>query len=460
MDTQQLKLLAGRLCGVLEQNNFHIKHGQALDLIAAIPGLRNWPEVISFPDRVADAELTELSTARLSLRMADTVGVTLEPSRLLADLSAPSYKPAFTTTVWPTGPVPGIYVTTSQTAIEAAIRRYEHDTEGALMYGERAGNSADSAIDLGEQGIFSNGLLRAPSGTLIVLGPVEMTQESWGDNCDRLRVASHLVNEAGLRVAILFETPMPQTLRSDVALLVQWEHSEPGEVDEALRGIVTDDGKLEAIFPFVEPRPAPVSALTPKSTAQFPSDLAQVLEEAITIMPFGLVVVGSSVAKEPRCAMLEAVLPFTEHAGPAARIQPNFRGGYGGDDEPLSSRFEGLPVCPSIESAYASGYRRMVIESPYGNAADSMFRHASDVCFLVAAYSAEVAGAFLNAVTNLRRQDEAEALNKIIAILCVAEISTKRRKLKVCDAFITSKTDVPKDNVERLFKYVEEHRVL
>ncbi|NWC37602.1 hypothetical protein HX876_35265, partial [Pseudomonas gingeri] len=66
--------------------------------------------------------------------------------------------------VWPDGPVPGVYVTTSQEAIDAAIAKYEAATDGALLYAEDAGRSSDAAIDLGEHGLFSRGMDRLPSG--------------------------------------------------------------------------------------------------------------------------------------------------------------------------------------------------------------------------------------------------------------------------------------------------------
>ena len=52
MDVQQLKLLAGRVRGLLEQQNHELTHGQSLDVIAALPGLRNWPEVLAFRGNV------------------------------------------------------------------------------------------------------------------------------------------------------------------------------------------------------------------------------------------------------------------------------------------------------------------------------------------------------------------------------------------------------------------------
>lgn len=69
MNVPQLKLMAGLVRGLLEQHNVPIGHSQALDAIAALPGLRNWPEVMAFPDRVAATELTTTATGRLSYRL-------------------------------------------------------------------------------------------------------------------------------------------------------------------------------------------------------------------------------------------------------------------------------------------------------------------------------------------------------------------------------------------------------
>ncbi len=83
MDTQMLKVFAERLRAHLEQHQLHLKHGQALDLIAALPGLRNWPEVNAFPVRVAAGQLNDSSAERLSRRLTKNHGVSLTPAQLL-----------------------------------------------------------------------------------------------------------------------------------------------------------------------------------------------------------------------------------------------------------------------------------------------------------------------------------------------------------------------------------------
>ncbi|MCY0852990.1 hypothetical protein [Cupriavidus sp. D39] len=90
MDTQQLKLLAGLVRGLLQPSHPSLGHGQSLDLIAALPGLRNWPEVLAFPDRVAATELDTTSTSRLAFRLKKRFAVDMSPQELLEALSPPA----------------------------------------------------------------------------------------------------------------------------------------------------------------------------------------------------------------------------------------------------------------------------------------------------------------------------------------------------------------------------------
>src|SRR5665213_3255388 len=156
MDVQQLKLLAGRLRGVLAQHDMPVAHAQALDLIAALPGLRNWPEVSAFPDRVAACQLDLPAAGRLVYRLNRIHQLALSPEELRDALSPPDQvRTSRAPVIWPSGPVPGVYVTTSQDAINALLARYEEASDGALVYAERAGNRWDGSIDLGENGLWS-----------------------------------------------------------------------------------------------------------------------------------------------------------------------------------------------------------------------------------------------------------------------------------------------------------------
>ena len=68
MDLQQLKLLAGNIRAFVQQADIQIGHNESLDIAAALPGLRNWPEVLAFPDRVSAFTLDIVSANRLAAR--------------------------------------------------------------------------------------------------------------------------------------------------------------------------------------------------------------------------------------------------------------------------------------------------------------------------------------------------------------------------------------------------------
>ncbi len=352
MDTQILKVFAERLHAHLEQHHLSLKHGQTLDLVAAIPGLRNWPEVNAFPAKVAVVQWNSNSAERLARRIASRYSLNFPPEELLLAL-APS--PASLLQVWPDGPEPGVYVTTSQEAVDAAIAKYEAATDGALLFAENAGRSAEGAIDLGEYGLFSRGMDRLPSGTLVVVGPLPMTQESWEDNRDRLTTAAGLAYASSLRIIVLVDTPLPDNLHSDITLLLSDEgDGSDGELADVL-GVVTETGDLRVVQPFVDHRVEPDNTQPFTTKERLPMPLENALRLAVEKRPYGIIVLGVTPGDNARKAQLEAVLPLTEYAGPAVRIQPTFRSGYGKDDTPLSSHFVGLPIFPSIESAYAPG---------------------------------------------------------------------------------------------------------
>ncbi len=457
MDTQTLKVFAERLRAHLEQHQLHLKHGQALDLIAALPGLRNWPEVNAFPVRVAAAQVDGVSAERLARRLANTHNITLTAAALVQVLEP--FAPTVGLKIWPEGPAAGVYVTTSRDAVDAAIANYEAAAGGALLYAEGSDWSSDSGIDLGEHGLFSKGMDRLPSGTLVVVGPLPLTQESWGDNRDRLNTAAGLAYTSSLRIVVLVDTPLPENLHSDIDLLLRPEDEELDSEPVDVLGVVTDTGELRVVQPFVERRMTPPTTQVFTTTQKLPQVLEDALRRGVSQRPYGVIVLGVSPSDNSRRALLEAVLPLTEHAGPAVRIQPTFRNGYGKDDTPLSPHFAGLPVFPSVESAYAHGFRRMVIESSYHGASKAMAARAGDVCFMLTSYSTEVAGAWMDAMP--RHQDWPSGLESIIALICVADIETKKESFVVCDAFAAGAPSAPDGaRVGALMEHIEAHRVI
>ena len=195
------------------------------------------------------------------------------------------------------GPAAGVYVTDSKAAVEAAVTRYETATDGALLYAEDAGCNAAGAIELGEYGLFSNGLARAPSGTLVVVGPVEMAQEAWENNRDRMSAAAHLTLEAGLRVVVLCATPMPQNVRDDVVLLLREAGWDDHELAASLRGIVAEDGALVATVPV-----RPVAAFPHPRRSRRPSCCRRTLPTCCgRASPFGRSASSSSGRGDSSC---------------------------------------------------------------------------------------------------------------------------------------------------------------
>lgn len=95
MDLPTLKLLAVHVRVLLEQSHHHIGHNQSLDLIAALPGLRNWPEVKAFPDRVAACQLDDVSAARLGTQLQKRFGLSSATPSLLSSLLLASTTPPF-----------------------------------------------------------------------------------------------------------------------------------------------------------------------------------------------------------------------------------------------------------------------------------------------------------------------------------------------------------------------------
>jgi len=257
---------------------------------------------------------------------------------------------------------------------------------------------------------------------------------------------------------VLAETPLPENLHSDIDLLRPDDEGLDSDPVDVL-GIVTESGDLQVVQPFVQRRAAPSAAQHFTTNQRLPQVLEDALRLAVAKRPYGIIVLGLTPGDTQRKALLEAVLPLTEHAGPAVRIQPTFRPGYGKDDSPLSPHFEGLPVFPSIESAYAHGYRRMVIESSHHGAGDAIARHAHEVCFLIRSFSTEVAGAWMSSLP--AQIDKPNALDVVTAILCAADVPAKSGTVMICDAFVGGASPAPADDdIDRLAEHMEAHRAV
>lgn len=463
MDVPQLKLLAGLVRGLLEQHNVPIGHSQSLDLIAALPGLRNWPEVNAFPDRVAACELNGGTAARLAHRLHSRHNLELAAQELVAALSPPgSSREASGSApqVWPTGPAPGVYVTTLQKAIDALLHRYDDATDGELVYAEAAGSSWEGAIDLGEYGLSSKGLARVPSGTLLVVGPLELNQGSWEDSAHKLEWACMRAELDGHRVAVLIDTPQPELMFKDIALAVHKVAPEGGDCDPALAGIVTEEGELLRRTPFIQPVAAPVVSTADAPTDALPPRAIELLTERLQRRSTGFLVLSSCVWKEHwGIEQIAAALPLTDAVGPVARIKPRNRS-TPAKDMMVPDVVKGLPFLSSIESAYVHGYRRMLIDSAYTDFRD-LLTYADDVLFFIGSHSLEADEALMETVRFRGFDDLDKVYERLVACVAVGPIPVGAETVHISDIFIPGAKALPEGaKFQAITKHVRKHRVI
>jgi len=462
MDVQQLKLLAGRIRGLLEQSDHPLGHNQALDLIAALPGLRTWPEVQSFPDRVAACELDAASAGRLAFRLKKKFGLDLTAATLLQALQPPGAPTAERAPqIWPAGPRSGVYVTTSQEAINALLEQYEDATDGELVYAERAGSHWVGSIDLGEGGLWSSGLERVPSGTLLVVGPVELNQQAWDESASRLETACLQAQAHGHRVAVLVETPTPESLHEDLQLMVRSVQPEGDDCYKALLGEVTPEGTLQIKEPFACRRPPLKPIRTTANTAAIPGAALAALKSALATRSSGLLLLGSSVIQEhPATELVAASLALTEHAGPAARIMPRHRP-TPSKDWLVPEAIKQLPFLPSIESAYDQGYRRMIFEPSYSKA-ETLLEYGKEVLLISGTYGSNVDSVFMSTMRSSGRVEERDMLRMVIALLGVMPVQGKRGENVACDLFVMPENgwDQAPHEFDEIFQFLQEARIL
>ncbi len=463
MDIPQLKLLAARIRELLKDSACLVGHSQSLDLVAALPGLRNWPEVNAFPDRVAACHLDLAATGRLAFRLNKKLELHRSPQQLL-DLLQPvlgtSTSPS-TLEIWPGGPPAGVYLTTSETAIKALLTRYEEATDGAVVYAERVAIDHPGSIDLGESGLWSKGLERVPSGTLLVLGPIEVDQQSWEDAGQRLDMACLRAYNGRHRVAILIETPTPDTLFEDVRLMVRLASELPDTSnDDEIVGAVDEHGNLvtqptPTFLPLQRPLAIPLTA----TLDAIPPAAVEPLRQALATRSTGLLLFGTTrSAEHTAIELVSSSLALTEHAGPAARIMPRHRG-TPSKDWLVPDPIRALPFLPSIQSAYAQGYRRMLISTNYTRT--EMLLSYPDVLFIGSTYGHEVQDVARLVLLSADDQDRAALGALLIASLGLLHVPTKGGTMIAPDLLVMPSTP-PKSEIgfSEFEQFLLKHRQL
>ncbi|KQZ27054.1 hypothetical protein [Duganella sp. Root1480D1] len=353
--------------------------------------------------------------------------------------------------VWPAGPAPGVYLTTSQGAIDALIAQYEEATDGALMYAERAGNRHDGAIDLGDSGLWSSGMDRVPSGALLVVGPIELDEESWSDARERVIMACYRAANTRHRVAILFDTPAPEHLGADATLLASTE-DDPDLGDEIV-GMVMEDGALLA---GVERRYGPLVHRRSNSSKIdcLPARVTEQLRGALAKRQTGILAFGSMADVEnPGTDLAVAGLLLTDHLGPAARIMPRHRSTMSKFDLVPESIGQ-LPFLPSLESAYAQGYRRFIIDPRYSKP-DVSSGYVHDCLLIACSFTLSVDQLAMWTVDSPRRKKS--LLPSLIAAVVVAPLPVAEDKMLI-DLYIGPEDTSLAGDAE-CYEFVRAHRI-
>ncbi|MNR71758.1 hypothetical protein D3C71_24360 [compost metagenome] len=448
MDVPQLKLLAGRIRALLQEAEIPVSYNQALDLSGALAGVRNWPEVQAFPTRLAASHLDLQAATRLSNRLQRQFGLAREAQELLQALRPPGAadEVAAHTHIWPAGPRPGVYITTEQTHIDALLARYDEATDGELVYAEDAASRWHSAIDLGEHGLWSSGMQRVASGTLVVLGPLDLNQQSWESVGQRLEYACLDADLHGHRVAVLLQTQTPQTLHHDVDLLVRERQPDGADNCPMLLGDVTADGELAPRQPFAPPSPAPTWPSREAATGTFPQPALPHLQRALQRRSTGIILLGSPAGGDNWAGdLVDALLPLTDFAGPAARIRPRDRSTPAKDWD-VPPGIAQLPFLPSVQAAYSLGYRRMVVHPAY-TSEEVIERYADDVLFIGAAYGGLVDEVYLSGNRLSRYENLAAGLDYVVAILAVTPLKTPKVDTALLDMFVPAGPLAPTEDV-------------
>lgn len=120
MKPQQMKLLASRFRELAKPHVADIGHQKSLDVIASLAGLRNWPEVVAFPDKVLACRFDGVAIERLVRRSKREFDLTLNEQRVrdgllsrigyLETLSANSLQDIGASAHWPAERLSGSYL--------------------------------------------------------------------------------------------------------------------------------------------------------------------------------------------------------------------------------------------------------------------------------------------------------------------------------------------------------------
>lgn len=432
MDLEQLRLCVGPLRRLLDERHFPLTHNQTLEILAAVPGLRNWSEANAFPEKVASAKLDQRAAARLARRITSQGGPTIPEDELLKLLRPDAVVTGQVLAVWPEGPPPGIYVAADEDSASAAVRRYIEASGDAHFFTNGLRIDEGNEIELADNGIFSTGLTRSPSGTLLVMG-LTIGDDPWDDLKARMTAAWNAAS-SGLRVIVACSTPSPDSLYSDVSLLTHTE-GEPGPGQTNwLFGIVSEDGQLREQKPFVPRRPqaSPVADFPP-SNLMLPHDVAAHLDKALARRRTGILVAGmlADSGETRPLEVIAAMLPTLAPLGPIGRI-PRLNRYDGHHAVPDSVAM--LPIFPSVESAIAAGCAVVVFDMVFYAEGQEIAKCIDRALFVIGVKALGVGRGITHALSGM--DDVADVHDTVTAAVCTGKVRGKSSKPMTWDMYV------------------------
>jgi hypothetical protein len=184
-----------------------------------------------------------------------------------------------------------------------------------------------------------------------------------------------------------------------------------------------------------------------------------VLRRELATRTSGIVLFGSSeIVDHSAAEQVAAGLALTGHAGPAARIMPRHRG-TPAKDWLVPEAIKALPFLPSIASAYAQGYRRMVITPHYARA-DTLLDY-KDVLFLGGTYQHDVSDIAMRLIVGSNSQNEADMMDRIVAVLGILHLSARGRQTVASDLFVRGTLPKPLgSNYSELEAFLRDNRMI
>jgi hypothetical protein len=436
MELEQLRLLADPLRRLLSERHHSISHNQALELLAAAAGQRSWSEVRAFPDNVANRALDAQAVARLAKRIVAKGGPEIPAESLLGLLESAKGNAAAALAVWPEGPPAGIYVADDDEATNLAIRRYIEASDDALFFTNGFQYFDGNAIELGDTGIFSAGLARTPSGTLLVMS-LAIGHDSWEDLKSRM-IAAWNAASGGLRVIVVCSTPTPESLYSDVSLLTHTEGEPPPGEPNWLVGIVSDEGELRAQVPFVPSRlsASPINEFPP-SKLNLPSEVSTHLRHALDERRTGLLVAGmlADFGENFPLEVIAAMLPTLKELGPIGRIPRH--NGYDGP-HPVPAGVAVLPTFSSVESALSAGCSVVVFDMTFYSESQEIAACIDQALFVVGVKALGVGRGISNAIMGMGKVDNVHDF--VTAAVCTGKVRGKSSKPMTWDMYVRVET--------------------